>query len=157
MPQAFTPVEKFSKDHWSTFAYAESCCVDGKDGVGQLALAKMRCNGTKRPLMGANARWQPSWGTRLMGFFDFPERQNPDSAAAAGLQLLDHDDWDCVDDLEAAGFLEVLNGTHGRVRMTSLGNQVAAAARKHKTEGKQYATFVWSGVSASAAAKVTHA
>lgn len=155
MPQAHTPVEKFGKDHWSTFAYAETCCVDGKDGIGRLALARMRCNAEKRSMMAANMRWAPRYGTRLMGYFDFAGRDDPAQAAAAGLQLPDHDDWDCLDDLEAAGFIEVLTQTAGMVRMTALGNAVAAAARKHKTDGKHYATFVWSG--AAAAKEPAHA
>lgn len=139
-----TPVQKFGKDHWSTFAYAETCCFDGAAGLGLLALQKMRCNGDKRPFMGSVIRWAPKYGTRLAGYFEFAERAEPARAEAAGLQLSAHDDWDCLDDLEAAGFLEILNQTHGAVRMTALGSHVAAALRKHKTEGGMMANFTWS-------------
>lgn len=157
MPQAAIPVEKFGKDHWYTFAYAETCCVDGKDGIGRLALARMRCNAEKRSMMAANMRWAPRYGTRLMGFFDFADRDDPAKAEAAGLQLLAHDDWDCLDDLEAAGFIEVLTITNGMVRMTELGFKVSAALRQHKAEGKHFATFVWAGVPKAAAQEAAHA
>lgn len=158
MSPSFVPVEKFCKDHWSAFGYVESCCVDGTDGIGQVDLKKMRCNAGKRPLMGSNFMWRQSWGTRLQGFFEFPDRSDFAKAQAAGLQLLEHDDWDCMDDLEAAGFIEVISHTQGAARMTPLGHEVAAALRKHKCEGGMFATFVWRGaVAAAGKQEVSHA
>lgn len=145
MAPQVVPVEKFCKDHWSTFAYAETRCVEGSKGVGTLDRAKMRCNGNKRTLMGANLAWDQKWGTRLMGFFDFHDRGDPAKAQAAGLQVLEHDDWDCLDDLAAHGFIEIMSQTQGAVRMTPLGNEVAGALRKHKTQGGMFADFVWRG------------
>lgn len=145
MAPQVVPIEKFCKDHWSTLAYAESCCVDGDKGIGTLDLAKMRCNGNKRVFLGANFIWHQKWGTRLMGYFDFTDRGDPVKAEAAGLQLLEHDDWDCLDDLAAHGFIEIMSQTQGAVRMTPLGNEVAGALRKHKTQGGMFADFVWRG------------
>lgn len=145
MAPQIVPVEKFCKDHWSTFGYAESRCVDGIKGVGTLDRAKMRCNGNKRPMLGANLAWDQKWGTRLMGYFEFSDRGVAAKAEAAGLQLLDHDDWDCLDDLAAHGFIEIISQAQGAVRMTPLGNEVAAALRKHKSEGGMFADFVWRG------------
>jgi hypothetical protein len=146
-----TPVERFGKDHWSVLAYAETCCVDGKKGLGTVIHARMRCNSNKRPLRGSGAAWRASYSTRLKGFFEYDMRGDTGMAVAAGFQLMDHDDWDCLDDLEAAGFVEVISMVNGVVRMTPLGYEVAAAVRKHKAEGKMFATFVWPAAPAAVA------
>lgn len=138
------PVASFGKDHWSVFAYIETCCVEGKDGVGKLSMGRMRANENTHPLLAVNAtvaKWQPAWGTRLFGFFA-AEQGSPERAA---LQLSSHDDWDCLDDLAAAGFVEILSMTNGFVRMTPAGLKVSAALREHKATGGVFAHFTWPG------------
>jgi DNA-binding PadR family transcriptional regulator len=56
--------------------------------------------------------------------------------------LLTHDDWDCLDDLEADGFLEVINLTQGVVKLTPAGLVVAAQLRAHKAHGGQFAQSI---------------
>lgn len=127
-------------------AYVESCCVDGRDGVGTLDRRRVRCNANTHPMLSAELDvagmgWKLSYSTRLAGFFDFAERSDPEKAIAAGLQLRDHDDWDCLDDLEAAGYVETLSLVNGFVKMTPLGCEVAAKLRAHKAEGGHFAGF----------------
>jgi hypothetical protein len=138
-----THVQYFGKDHWSMLAYVESCCVDGAKGIGQLDRRRVRCNGNTHPLLNANATvaWKDEYSTRLAGFFDFEHRADPAQASAAGLQILGHDDWDCLDDLEAAGFVEILTLANAAVRMTDEGNRVAGLLRTHKANGGQFAQF----------------
>jgi len=141
-----TPVTQYGKDHWSMLAYAEAVCVDGQKGVGTLLRDRMRCNPARHPLLaGAYASvgsWKPQYGTRLRAFFEFNLRNDPVQAVAAGVQLDGHDDWDCLEDLEAAGYVEVLSLSQGTVRMTARGNQVAALLRAHKANGGMFANFV---------------
>lgn len=136
---------KFGKDHWSMLAYIETCCVDGRDGVGTLDKRRVRCNEHNHPLnkgiYNSDAAWKPSYSTRLSGFFDFPERGDTDKAVAAGFQLQGHDDWDCLDDLDAAGYVEVISMSNGFVRMTISGCKVAALLREHKANGGMFAGF----------------
>ena len=118
-------VEKFGKDHWSTFAYLECRVVDNK---GVVALPQMRCDIDRHPGLHASIH-----GTTLKKY---------PTILAGGEELHDHDDWDCVDDLEAAGFVEQTGtGINPAVRLTELGHEVAAALRKHKGEGGSFATF----------------
>ena len=129
---------QFGKDHWSILAYAQNCCVNGKGGYGTLDKRKMRANENTHPLLAVNlsslsSGWRPSWGTRLQGFF---------KANDAALQLPEHDDWDCLDDLEAAGYLEVTSMVNGFVRMTALGNKVCGLLMAFKASGGQFAQFV---------------
>lgn len=140
-----TPVEKFGKDHWSLLAYVESCCVDGASGQGQLRRDRMRCNPqTHRMVAGPYSHgdlWVQRHSTRLAGFFESPDRNDPEKAIAAGLQLRDHDDWDCLEDLQAAGFIEVRSLVNGYVTMTDKGCEVAARLRAHKAGGAMFANF----------------
>jgi len=134
------PVDRWGKDHWSTLAYIETCCVD-KDGVGGDGVAKvdhrrMRCNPDRHPpvgkILGEDA-WDETYGTRLKGYF--ADKDNPD------LRLQAHDDWDCVDDMEAAGMAEVISFVNGFVRLTDKGLDFAQALRRHKAAGSHYAYF----------------
>jgi len=50
------PVVNWAKDHWSTFAYIETCCVDHK---GQIDFRRMRMDGNEFPTRCASGRLEP--------------------------------------------------------------------------------------------------
>jgi len=59
-----------------------------------------------------------------------------------GVELQDHDDWDCADDLETAGLIENIGtGANPRFRMTTEGNRMASLLRVYKQHGGRYAEF----------------
>lgn len=121
------PIENFGKDHWSVLSYVKSKCEESKDEVGVLERMEMRCNVNTHPqwapkvLHKESLQWGPGQGTRLAGYFDFPEGTDPEKYLSAGVQLRDHDDWDCLEDLRAAGYIEVISMDQGLVKLTSLG------------------------------------
>ncbi len=131
------PVEKFGKDHWSLLGYIETVVVDfTDDGVGKVVHDRMRCNsGTHPELLGPRQRmasnWEPAYGTRLRGFFEDKSRHLPD-----------HDDWDCLKDLEATGFLVIIDAKKGSVKLTEGGIKVAQELRTHKINGGNFSNFV---------------
>ncbi len=119
------PTEKFGKDHWSTFAYLETLAVDNK---GRPDNHRMRCDLDRHPAM--------DHAYSGIGGQKYP------TILAGGDELPDHDDWDCIDDLEAAGFVEQGGtGIHPVFKLTETGYRVAAALRKHKAEGGNFASF----------------
>lgn len=132
------PITQFGKDHWTTFAYAETCVVDQQP----LDKRRIRCNDNthrihavnRNPYPGDIGPWEPKDGTRLFGFFDKRDPQ---------LQLPNHDDWDCLNDLEAAGLLEVMSEAIARVVLTEEGHKAAAALRVHKSKGGNFAGFTY--------------
>lgn len=146
-------MSRWGKDHWSLLGYVETLCVDAMGDVGKIDRSRMRCNGVEHPLLASQAdfAWQRTWGTRLAGFFDFPQRNDAAAAEAQGLQLTQHDDWDCLDDLADAGMIEILSLANGGVRLLPDGVAMAARLRVHKQQGGMFATFVPSGASATAA------
>ena len=134
-------IEKFGRDHWSLLAYIETICVDALDQWGQIDRNKLRVNIQTHPLlaghrqaMAIHALEKPpygyKYGTRLKGHTE--EKPNV---------IKEHDDWDCLEDLDKAGLVEFLTLTSGGVRMTDNGLVIAAHLRAHKARGGQYATF----------------
>lgn len=58
-------------------------------------------------------------------------------------ELADHDDWDCVDDMELVGLLENIGtGTNPVFKLTALGRLVATQLRQHKMDKGTFRTFV---------------
>ena len=122
-------IREFGKDHWSTFAYVETCWVDDK---GRLDIRRLRINESKRPIRSNGLGWNPTYATRVK------DGSTPDPA---------HDDWDCLEDLEKAGLLELI-GTmiNPAFRLTKRGLKVSAKLRAHKATGGQFSTFEYAGV-----------
>lgn len=143
---------RFGKDHWSLLAYIETCCVDGKQGIGKVSAKRMRCNEHTHPLLGVSSMessWKQGYSTRLRGFFQFSGHEDPSKAIAGGVQLQDHDDWDCLDDLVSARYVDILNPVKGELRMTVTGQIMAAQLREHKARGGKFSDFsLQQGVSA---------
>jgi hypothetical protein len=134
------PIEDWGRDHWSTFAYAETCIVDQQP----LSRDRLRCHSERRPHllgptvarfgMSATNRWKPEWGTRLKGFFNGGKNDK-------SRQLSDHDDWDCLEDMEAAGLLEIVSVINAIVVFTDKGIALAAHLRAHKARGGTFSNF----------------
>lgn len=144
----------WGKDHYSTLAYLESRAVD-QGGVIQNA--HMRTSLKRHPLFIAR------------GGLGAPTDGGNYPTCYKGGEILEHDDWDCLDDMVQAGLLsvkpadaalwEVPVGSRGpikhhgniptkaikvTVKLTELGQQVAGELRAYK-QGKasrsRYADF----------------
>lgn len=121
------PVELWGKDHWSTLMYIETRCVD-HDGCPNRD--HMRCDTALHPGLGGQHR--PSHG------------RVPPTRLNNGREVLDHDDWSCLEDAESAGFLEWTGtGIHPVFRLTPLGWKVTHALRQHRAAGKKLVDFRW--------------
>ena len=121
------PVTDWGKDHWSTLAYIETLLVDGGKGVAVPHIKRMRCDEQVHPEL-AWRRFEKNYPTYLAG----------------GVLLDRHDDWSCLDDAVAAGFL-LGEGTGIRpaYKATPLGLDVMAALRRHKATGGMFGNFKW--------------
>ena len=138
-------VADFGKDHWSLLAYVETLCVDSHSGtgIGEIDKRRIRCNPKRHPMHAVNANfgvggWNAEYGTRLSGFFLEGDKRD------LGRRLIEHDDWDCLNDLEDAGLLEVMSEANGFVMLTEKGMKVAARVREWKAKGGHFATFTYS-------------
>ncbi|KKN18694.1 hypothetical protein LCGC14_0953100 [marine sediment metagenome] len=134
-PRDPVPVHLWGKDHWATFAYLETRIVDHN---GMPDLDHMRPDLDRHPLMGNRATSSGSQSSREK----HPTRLK--DADGEALYLYDHDDWDCADDAEAAGFLvNKGSGINRMYALTDLGAKVASALRRHKSAGHNFHTFRW--------------
>ena len=120
-------MKDWSKDHWSTFTYVECRCVDYK---GELNFKHIRCNEgfhLELPLakIYALGEWHDKYSTRIKG----------------GEQIRGHDDWDCMEDLQAAGFMKIVSMPDLKVEMTDVGWEVLKHLRKHKAAGGVFSSF----------------
>lgn len=117
------PIEKWGSDHWSTFAYIETRCVD-HDGAPDVR--HMRCDRDLHPQF-SHAGCDN--GTK------YPTRYK-------GGELADHDDWSCMDDCELVGLVENKGtGLHRVYKLTALGKLIAGQLRSHKMNKGSFATF----------------
>ena len=136
-------IEKFGKDHWSLIAYIETCANDGDESnLAKLDKQRLRCNPARHPLLNVNqTQWKESYGTRVRVGFEDVKNLSPQELIARGFILPEHDDWDCLDDLEAAGLIEVISLTQSLVRITPFGISVAHSIRRHKLNNGQYHNY----------------
>ena len=112
-PKGLTTVQQFGRDHWSTLLYIETVCTDHR---GNPDFRRMRCD--------------PDRHAHLCGVY-VPSREKYPTRLADGSLLNDHDDWDCADDLEAAGFIRIEgSGVHPVFKMTDVGNVRVMELRK---------------------------
>lgn len=129
--------DQFGHDHWSLLGYLETLMADtNTPGTGQIDHDRMRTNPRRHPLLwGARASigkradsadaWNPAWGSRI----------------ANGEKMSEHDDWDCLNDLEAAGWVDVRSLVNGLFVLTPEGDRVASVLRAHKRAGGTFKTF----------------
>jgi hypothetical protein len=129
-------MEQWGKDHWSTFAYLETCAVDGH---GIIQNAHMRCHARlHRPFVHLGFGGVPNDGSK------YP------TLLKDGVEVQRHDDWSCLEDMVAAGLLrswfQMRSGEyfgHGvaKIELTPLAWDIAGQLRTYRGEGGNYATF----------------
>lgn len=140
------PIEKWSKDHYSTLAYAESRVVDYR---GFLDNRHMRCD----------ARLHLKMATQYTGGGKYPTRLKNNEEA------INHDDFSCLEDFQAYGLLkeeqavetetrqyfrpslDVANkrAIYGwlslQIQFTPLGLELCSELRTHKATGGSFGNF----------------
>lgn len=128
------PIEWFGRDHWSTLAYLETVVVDQG---GKIDNRRMRTDSRRHRTLAARPH--------LTAGKKYPTR------LAGGRLLENHDDWDCLQDMEAAGLVTVVlrefrgpffNSNRVTVGLTERGWKVAAEVREHKGSGGSFSSFV---------------
>ena len=98
-------LERFGKDHWSTFAYVETRTVDYR---GTIDHDHMRCNELRHPLFaGAGKRASVVGGTSGAKYATRLKKASRVSGQWESEELFNHDDYDCLNDLIGEGLLEV--------------------------------------------------
>jgi hypothetical protein len=124
------PLSDWGRDHYSLLGYIECRCTDDK---GVPDREHLRCNPARHPglVNRASHLWKDGYSTRLK-----------DHSYETPNQRRDHDDWDCADDLAAAGLIEIKGtGINPVWKLTDLGQRISARLRAHKMDGGTFSTF----------------
>lgn len=124
------PVERWGKDHWSTFAFVAYWCAESGGGFDiKSQVERMRCDPGRHPEHANTAN-------RLSPETRYPTRLRD------GEKLEAHDDWDCVEDAIAAGLVEDKgSGWFPLLFMSDAGLEMAAKLTAHKTKGGNFGDF----------------
>lgn len=144
---AAIPVERWGKDHWSTFAFVAVWCETyGTEGFDiRSKCHHMRTDADRHPEFGnaISAAMEQSGREFVPG--DDGGHYGPAKKYPTRLkdgEVEDHDDWDCLEDIEAAGMvLKFGTGTQPVVLMTDRGLEVSGQLIAHKTRGGNYGDF----------------
>lgn len=136
--------KQFGKDHWSLLDYAESRVHSHQVAplTGELDKEHLRINPNgdygvlATPSRGMFERsWHYDYGTRLKGYFE--EGKSTDLT----MQIPQHDDLNCLNDLEAVGLIEVMSLVNFFVKLTEKGQTIASELRKWKNKGGMFYNF----------------
>ena len=134
----YVDIGHWGKDHWSTLAYLESRVIDNRGMINNL---QMRCNSRlHRHFAHVETMLMTDGGK-------YPTRLQK------GIELEEHDDWSCLEDMVAANLLtaqyrenasypnEIFGNMEARVKLTELGTQVSGMLRAHKATGGTFSNF----------------
>ena len=125
-------IEQFDKDHWSLLLYIETR-IHNYQGI--LDIYHMRI---KNPTI--RSGWKSEYGTRLFGYW------SEDNTTNSLLRLPNHDDYDCLDDLEAEGLIKNIGtGIRPVCLITVKGAKILSQLLLHKQNSGQCSGFVPSG------------
>lgn len=116
------PPKLWGRDHTSTLLYVETRCVDYQGVIGAVHMRSW----PGRPLRGDVGGPVPS---AVGGRRGVPTR------LADGTELSEHDDWDCVEDMVAAGLIKWEGtGMQPILVLTDKGWRVAHRLRRLRAE-----------------------
>ena len=119
------PMQMWGKDHWSTLLYIECRAVDNK---GKLDRRQMRCDSDLHPMLDANAR--------ILG----PDRKKYPTLLKDKTKILNHDDWSCIEDMQAVGLLSC-GALGASIMLTNKGWEAAGKLRRWRAEGNRVGEF----------------
>jgi hypothetical protein len=129
----YVPVEKWGQDHWSTLAYFQAIAVDHK---GVIDNRKMRCN--------------PRLHREFAHDLPMGDASRYPTRLKNGETMDKHDDWSCLEDMVAAGFITSeyrqvkqvpFGNSEARIAFTPTGFSVVSALLFFKAQGGKYADF----------------
>lgn len=139
----YFPPEKWGQDHWSCLAYVETVMADlSRFEVGYDVHFRQKPHHTRVMLRDCPRPKRTSPTPPCMA-----PLMSPDCGTKLrdGSKVWNHDDWDCIVDMAAAGvFQQSPEEIEPGVSLTfsPKGEKVASALRSHKRKGGKFTDFV---------------
>lgn len=134
----FYPISIWGKDHWSLLGYLFSIAANNQDTIDY---NKTRVNNLKRVPIGRThfSKWEETYGTRLKGFW-YTDSENKTQNNYKFMDK-DHDDVDCLHDMEAEGVIVLGTYVSGFFKLTDKGMKLGLELMAFKNAGGQFASF----------------
>lgn len=146
----YVPLSNFGRDHWSTLAYADTIIPDhcgfqvGFDGRMRQGRAHFRVMHGQCP---TPRRTRPAGVSQSMVMENRYSTPLKDGTTVEG-----HDDWHCVQDLVDAGLMGIRRGDlivplvedvepGVDLFLTTLGEKVVTALKRHKADGGSFRSW----------------
>lgn len=131
-------VGAFGSDHWSLLAYIDH--VEVEYGCFQIGLdPRVRSSRVHYRLLYEYSKTHSSRHIGNGWKMAEPMLPKHGSRLAGGKVVESHDDWDCMEDLAAAGFISLKEGQG--ITLTEAGVAAANKIRQHKRDGGRFSTF----------------
>ena len=126
-------MEEWGKDHWGTFMYIEKLCTEGTEGIGVFNKDSMRCDQSCHPKLIGPVN-------NINGVYDggktLPTRLK-------NRNISDHDDWDCVNDMESYGLVKIMGfESNPACILTKTGAILSHELRRYMVNGGSYEDFM---------------
>lgn len=134
---------RWSVDHWTLLRYLAERARAAPEGCpATIEYARMRINPQSHKVQFLVAsewrpgedRWSGSDGTRLVGYDEVGLTKDQAETRETEVQSPCHDDFDCIEDLEEEGLLEIISTARGEFALTASGASLAARVDAHATE-----------------------
>lgn len=132
--QGYIPVERWGHCHWNLLAYIgcrnanHGCVLDGD----HIRVNPAKHVGIVKRFHGSRD-WDDKWGTRLRG--------HANNKNDISLRLGQHDDIDCLDDMEAEGLITQGTRVSMYAQLTTWGRKFCAALNDHMQQGGSSGNF----------------
>lgn len=138
-------MDMWGVDHWTLLRYLHARHLAARnDADPTIEYQRLRINPQNNNLQissawsGQQDSWSGSSGTRLKGFEDDPTAvATLKHATDAGLQIPYHDDFDCIEEFEAEGLIDMISTANGVFRMTKAGTDLAERVERHLADGRR--------------------
>lgn len=134
---------QWGTDHWTLLRYLHDRHLAAPDGTDPLIeYQRLRVNPenhNEQAMCGwpdSGSPWGVGSGTRLKGYDDDPAAvRTPKEAQDAKLQIVYHDDIDCLEEIESEGLLDIVSTAAGVYRMTPQGVHLCQLLEAHLAAG----------------------
>ena len=136
-------MSRWSSDHWMLLRYlADRAGKAPKGGPATIEYARLRINRQNHLVQFlaisewglGEKQWSRPDSTRLDAHDEAMLTGDPDKIEEAMSQVPYHDDFDCIEEMEDEGLLEIISTARGEFTLTSSGARIATLIEAHITD-----------------------
>lgn len=128
---SFVKETDFGEDHWSLLMYIHSVCMETESLQVNIVISRDKKLGD----------WQDNLGTKLHNVINYDLSVEKQKAINEGAILKNHDDIDCLYDLEKNGMIEIIDIKNFTIKIKNKGLETANLINNFKIKGGKLEHF----------------